>query len=64
MIAILLCDFGFLPLLGKGIFIIGRTPGLVAQSFEEMWCEKPVRRVSEDNIEYIESGQPWGDKNG
>ena len=53
IIAMLLCDFGFDPLLGKGIFIIGRTPGLVAQVHEELVHEKPVRRVSEDNIEYI-----------
>ena len=61
LIAILLCDFGFLPLLGKGIFAIGRTPGLVAQSFEQLWCEKPVRRVSEDEITYLKDvEQPWG----
>ena len=53
LIATILCDFGASPLIGKGIFIIGRTPGLVAQSFEEIKYEKPVRRVPEDLIEYI-----------
>jgi citryl-CoA lyase len=53
LIAILLSDWGFDPLLGKGIFIIGRTPGLVAQAYEELKFEKPVRRVSEDEIEYL-----------
>jgi citryl-CoA lyase len=53
LIAIILCDFGFDPLLGKGIFIIGRTPGLVAQTYEELKDEKPVRRLDEEQIEYI-----------
>ena len=52
LIAIILCDFGFDPLLGKGIFIIGRTPGLVAQTYEELKEEKPVRRLGEDEIQY------------
>jgi citryl-CoA lyase len=55
LLAILLCDFGFDRLLGKGIFIIGRTPGLVAQTFEEIKDEKPVRRISEDSIEYVDN---------
>ncbi|MDP3734725.1 MAG: citryl-CoA lyase [Nanoarchaeota archaeon] len=53
LIAILLCDFNFDPMLGKGIFIIGRTPGLVAQAHEELKYEKPVRRIEEDEITYI-----------
>ncbi len=53
LIAIILCDFGFDPLLGKGIFIIGRTPGLVAQTYEELKEEKPVRRLDEDQIEFL-----------
>ncbi len=52
LIAIILCDFGFDPLLGKGIFIIGRTPGLVAQTYEELKEEKPVRRLDEKDINY------------
>jgi len=52
-LALLLCDFGFDPLLGKGVFIIGRTPGLVAQTYEELKYEKPVRRVEEEEIELL-----------
>ncbi|MBI2102614.1 citryl-CoA lyase [Candidatus Woesearchaeota archaeon] len=52
-LALLLCDFSFDPLLGKGVFIIGRTPGLVAQTYEELKYEKPVRRVEEDEIELL-----------
>jgi citryl-CoA lyase len=52
MSAILL-EMGFPPGVGKGIFIIARTPGLVAQALEEKECEKPVRRVPESEIEYL-----------
>ena len=52
-IALVLCDFGFDPLVGNGIFVIGRTPGLVAQCYEELKYEKPVRRVEEKDIVYI-----------
>ncbi|HLC52222.1 MAG TPA: citryl-CoA lyase [Candidatus Nanoarchaeia archaeon] len=54
ILALFLCDFGFDYLLGKGVFIIGRTPGLVAQVHEELKYEKPVRRVSEEEIEFIQ----------
>lgn len=53
LMAMILCDFRFDPLLGKGIFIIGRTSGLVAQVHEELRYEKPVRRVKEEDITYI-----------
>ena len=51
-IAALLLDMGFAPEMGKGFFIISRTPGLVAQALEEKEREKPVRRVSEEDITY------------
>jgi len=38
--------------LGKGFFIIGRIGGLVAHAHEEMTREKPVRRISEEEVEY------------
>jgi len=49
--AAILLGMGFPPSVGKGFFIIGRTPGLVAQAMEEQ-TEKQVRRVSEEDIEY------------
>lgn len=52
IIAALLLELGFDPKLGKGIFIIGRTPGLVAHIFEEQTEEKPYRRLSEEEIAY------------
>ncbi len=53
LMAMILCDFGFPPHLGKGVFIIGRVPSLVAQALEELTSEKPVRRVDENEIQYL-----------
>ena len=52
IIAALLCEMGFDSKAGKGIFIIARVPGLVAHVVEEATREKPVRRLSEDEVEY------------
>ena len=51
VIALLLLDFGFDARLSKGIFLIGRCAGLVAQANEEMVSERAVRRVPEEMIE-------------
>jgi len=51
-IAAALLGMGFSPSVGKGVFIIGRIPGLVAQAVEEKEREKPVRRVEEEEIVY------------
>ena len=37
---------------GRGVFIIARTPGIVAHVVEEALREKPVRRLSEKDVEY------------
>ena len=50
--AALLLEMGFNPKVGKGFFIIARTPGIVAHVVEEALREKPVRRLSEREIEY------------
>ena len=50
--AALLLEMGFNPKVGKGFFIIARTPGLVAHVVEEALREKPVRRLNEKDIEY------------
>lgn len=52
IIAALLLEMDFNPKVGKGIFIIARIPGLVAHVVEEALREKPVRRLSEDEVEY------------
>ncbi|RME31629.1 citryl-CoA lyase [Candidatus Woesearchaeota archaeon] len=51
-IAAALLGMGFPPEVGKGVFIIGRVPGLVAHAVEERQREKPVRRLDEADIEY------------
>lgn len=50
--AALLCEMGFNPKTGKGFFIIARTPGLVAHVVEEALREKPVRRLTDADVEY------------
>lgn len=52
IIAALLLEMGFDSKVGKGIFIIARTPGLVAHVVEEALREKPVRRLREEDVEY------------
>lgn len=51
-IAAIISEMGFDWKIGKGFFIIGRTPGLVAHVFEELSTEKPFRRLSDDETEY------------
>ena len=50
--AALLLEMDFNPKVGKGVFIIARTPGLVAHVVEEALREKPVRRLAEKDVEY------------
>lgn len=50
--AALLLEMEFNPKVGKGFFIIARTPGLVAHVVEEALREKPVRRLEEKEVEY------------
>ncbi|MBS3062677.1 MAG: citryl-CoA lyase [Candidatus Diapherotrites archaeon] len=51
-IAAIISEMGFDYRLGKGFFIIGRVPGLVAHAFEEMTREKPFRRLEEEEMAY------------
>lgn len=52
IIAVILLEMDFNPKVGKGVFIIARTPGLVAHVVEEALREKPVRRLDEKDVEY------------
>lgn len=52
--AAILSDMGFPHTLITGFFLIGRTPGLVAQVYEEMSSGEGIRRVDEGDIEYVE----------
>ncbi len=53
-IAAVTSDMGFDWRLGKGFFIIGRVPGLVAHVYEELTTEKPFsKRLNEpEETEY------------
>lgn len=51
-IAAIISEMGFDWRAGKGFFIIGRTPGLVAHVFEELTTEKPFRRLKDEETEY------------
>lgn len=52
LMAALLLDMGFTPVQARGVFIIARTPGLVAQSIEEQQ-EGKLRRIDEKDITYV-----------
>lgn len=51
-IAAILADLGFDPALMNGIFMIARTPGLVAHVHEEQHRMKPMRRIDPVNHVY------------
>ncbi|MBI5553288.1 MAG: citryl-CoA lyase, partial [Candidatus Diapherotrites archaeon] len=48
-IGALISEMGFDWRLGKGFFIIGRIPGLVAHVHEEWVREKPFRRLQDED---------------
>lgn len=50
--AAIMSDMGFDWRLGKGLFAIGRTVGIVAHTHEELTKEKPFRRLDESEVEY------------
>ena len=50
--AAILADMGFDSRMAKGIFIIARMPGLVAQVFEEVNNDVGLRRLPEEEISY------------
>ncbi len=54
-IAAIASEMGFDWRLGKGFFIIGRVPGLVAHVYEELTTEKPfAKRLDEEKeVEYL-----------
>lgn len=49
----ILSDMKFDSRMMKGIFIIARIPGLVAQVYEEMTHDVGLRRVPESDIDYV-----------
>src|SRR6058998_3836282 len=51
-IGAILADLGMNPAAFNGIFMIARTPGLVAHAIEEQTREKPMRRIDPVNHGY------------
>lgn len=51
-IAAIMSDMGFDWRLGKGFFIVSRTPGLIAHSYEQMYYDKPYKSAKWDEIAY------------
>jgi citryl-CoA lyase len=51
-IAAVISEMGFDWRMGKGFFIIARTPGLVAHVFEEWSTQKPMRKLGPLGGEY------------
>ena len=51
-IAAIISDMGFDWRIGKGFFIVSRTPGLVAHAFEQAYFEKPYKAARWDEIVY------------
>lgn len=52
-IAPILCDMGVDYKLGKGMFIIGRVPGLIAHIHEEQSNDVGIRRIPPEEIEFV-----------
>jgi citrate synthase len=51
-IAALISEMGFDWRIGKGFFIVSRTPGLVAHAFEQMYYDKPYKAPHWKEIVY------------
>ncbi len=51
-IAAVCADLGFDPGVGNGLFIIARTPGLIAHAHEERQRQRPMRQVDSKNCVY------------
>lgn len=52
-IAAILCDMQFDSIVGNGVFLIGRVPGLIAQIHEEITNDVGLRRLDENDVEYV-----------
>lgn len=53
--AAILCDMSFDWKVAKGIFIIARISGLVAQVYEEKKQDEGIKRLDECEVEYLDS---------
>ncbi|MBI2552110.1 citryl-CoA lyase [Candidatus Uhrbacteria bacterium] len=53
----IISDMGFDWKVAKGFFIVGRVPGLVAHIYEEMMSKNGLRRLTEEEAEYVGPGE-------
>lgn len=53
--AAIMSELGLDYRIGKALFALGRMPGMIAHTFEEMTNEKPYRRFEEEDVEYTGS---------
>jgi len=51
-IAAIISDMGFDWRIGKGFFIVSRTPGLVAHAYEQMYYDKEYKAARWDEVVY------------
>ncbi len=51
-IAAVCADLGFDPAVMNGLFMIARTPGLIAHAIEEQTTQRPMRRIVPGRHEY------------
>lgn len=51
--AAILLEMGFASEIMKGLFLIGRMPGLVAQVYEQMISGEGLKRIEENEIDYV-----------
>jgi citrate synthase len=51
-IAAIISDMGFDWRLGKGFFIVSRTPGLIAHAYEQMYQDRPYKAPNWSEIVY------------
>jgi len=51
-IAAIISDMGFDWRIGKGFFIVSRTPGLVAHAYEQLYYDKPYKAARWDEVVY------------
>ena len=58
LIGAILADLGMNPAAFNGIFMIARTPGLIAHVIEEQTRERPMRRIALNHR--YDAPAPWG----
>jgi len=51
-IAAIISDMGFDWRIGKGFFIVSRTPGLIAHAYEQMYSDRPYKAPEWNEIAY------------